>query len=118
MDAEALMDATQKLAMGLAESECCRAYSAAREDVHANPSLLEKLGEYKKKSAAYRMAAANGEPSSQETEMALSELYWELMLDNKARRFLESEKEAAALAAKLCEMIAAACPVDPIFPSR
>jgi len=112
-----LVGAAQNLAERLADSECCRVYYAAWEELQAYPALLQKLDVYKKKHGAYRLAVTQGEPPSLNTEAELSNLYWELMLDERVQRFLESERESVALAAELCGVIAAACPADPMFPN-
>ena len=114
---DALKDAARALAENLASSACCRAYQEAKAAVNERSMLLLKLDAYKKKHIAYRTAIANGAPPIPETEAELNELYWSLMLDSRARRFLESEQEVITLFSALCGVIAEACPVDPSFPN-
>ena len=108
----ALMDSAKALATMLECSEWCIAYREAKAAVTADAVLMRRLGIYKTRHMAHRMGAA----LSSEAEKEIGALYHELMLDERARRFLESEREAVQITANICRMLTEACGVDVTFP--
>jgi len=114
---ETLIEEATVLAKKLAESDCCRAYREAKQAVLADDALLQRLSVYKEKHLAQQAAKIKG-LDAPEQEKELAALYWDLMLDDRARRFLESEREAAATTAAICGLFTEACAVDPAFPLK
>ena len=113
---EELIKAAKELASQLSESDCCRAYATAREEVEQDAELKQRLAAYKACHLSCRTKFGNT-PVSDE-ERVVGELYWALMLDDRARNFLESEREAADLVAMLFRTIAEGCPVEPAYPQQ
>ena len=112
---EALLQAAHTLAAQLSESACCRAYTEAREEVERDEALKSKLAAFKARRLAY-LAETEAGAAAPEEERAIGEMYWALMLDARARCFIEAEREAAELTAALCRAVAEGCPVEPAFP--
>jgi len=112
---EELLQDAQALATKLSESACCRTYAETKVEVERDDALRKKLAAYKVRHLAFCTKIAEG-ASAPEEERVVSELYCALMLDERARRFLESEREATALATALFRTVAEGCPVEPAYP--
>ena len=104
----------ENLAGKLIQSDIYKDYHEAKTDIKKRPDLLAKLKEYKSLNLRYQLAVIkeNPELSSFDDEKRLSSMYQQLVADEKARQFLESEKKILILIEKIYDIIGTACKIE------
>jgi cell fate (sporulation/competence/biofilm development) regulator YlbF (YheA/YmcA/DUF963 family) len=95
----------------IADSVLYNRYLTAKKAVESDAALFERVAEYKQLNADYRTKCIDGFYHF-DTEKIISNLYWELMLNDDASEYLRCESELAAVISGAIAEITKGCPLD------
>jgi cell fate (sporulation/competence/biofilm development) regulator YlbF (YheA/YmcA/DUF963 family) len=112
---DGVSDGVAGLCENIRETGAYKDYVAAKRDVAANEGLSRKLDRFKKLNFEYRSKARDGFASSPDEERLVSAAYWELMMNPRARTYLESEKELAVIFNSVCDAVGQVCGIEHVF---
>lgn len=103
------------LAEKLKETEAHTNYERSKNKIHMDEDLTLKIYRYKKMNFDYQHKLMNNIEPSFDEEKKISGLYSELLLNDDARLFLESEKKLIDLVSDIYNIIGEACGLEIIM---
>ena len=96
----------------LSKTECCARFCHYKQIVGADPILYNRIKDFKKAQIEFEYRELQDSPLSFEEEKNVSKLYSELVLNDNARHYLESEKAVLELFSRIIDIVSAACKID------
>ncbi len=114
---ERIFELTNNLANALEECECFKNYTNSKIKISSNTDLCRRIKEFKGAHLNFQAKLLQNIQTSFDEERHVSKLYADLLLNDDARLFLESEKIMLEIIAKVYSTINNSCKIDMDIPS-
>jgi cell fate (sporulation/competence/biofilm development) regulator YlbF (YheA/YmcA/DUF963 family) len=109
---DSIVAESARISAMIADSDVYKRYLYLKDMVTNDTALYEKINEYKRLNMEYREKCGHGGFFHFDTEKYISNLYWELMLNDAAADFLRYESEIAQVITGAVTEITKGCPLE------
>jgi len=109
-----IFDLADKILNCIKESKVYNDYLDAKNNVEDDTEIMEKIKFYKIKDLEFQNKIIQNQTVSFDEEKYMSELYFNLMLNPKSKRFIESEKNMINLMGSIYERLSD-CKIELLF---
>jgi cell fate (sporulation/competence/biofilm development) regulator YlbF (YheA/YmcA/DUF963 family) len=102
----------------LKNSESYTEYLSVKQKINNDPELKYQISAFRKANFDYQYRFLNNESPSFEEEKAVSSIYWKLMSNADAKKYLECEKSIVERLERIYNIIGSACELDLYMPDE
>lgn len=112
---EEILALTREIAFSIKESNIYKDYLEARQKVDNNPDLKKKIVDFKQKHVEFQSKRSKNEDVSFDEEKYVSRLYFDLMLNDEAKKYFDNEEVLLHLMGSIYKTLDEECRIDVDF---